>query len=67
MYVVVVCKDLMEFRQEYVEKDLRGVQQIGEWWELQTILATVETARVATVGRTATVAGTQSKMGDVMH
>lgn len=67
MYVAAACKDLMKFREEYVEKDLRGVQQTGEWWELQTILAIVGTARVAIVGRTATVAGTQLKMGDVMH
>ena len=67
MYVVAVCKDLMTLQKEYVEKDLRGVQQTGEWWELQTIPVIAETAHVATVGRTATVAGTQPKMGDVMH
>lgn len=67
MYVVAVYKDLMTFQKEYVEKDLGGVQQTGEWWELQMILVIVETAHVATAGRTATVAGTQLKMGDVMH
>jgi hypothetical protein len=67
VYVVAACKDLMTFQEEYVEKDPRGVRQTGEWWELQTILGIVGTAHVATVGRTATVAGTQLKMGDVMH
>lgn len=67
MYVVAACKDLMTFREEYVEKDRRGVQPTGEWWELQMRLAIVGTAHVATVGRTANVAGTQLKMGDVIH
>lgn len=43
------------------------MQQTGEWWELQTILVTVETAHVVTEERMATVAGTRLKMGDVMH
>ena len=67
MYAVAVCTDLMTFQKEYVEKDLRGVQQTGKWSELQTILAIVETAHVAIVGRTATVAVTQLKMGDATH
>ena len=65
--MVAVCKDPMTFQKDYVEKDLRGVQQTGEWWEQQTILAIAETAHAATVGRMATVAGTQLKMGDVTH
>jgi hypothetical protein len=67
VYVAAVCKDPMAFQKENAEKDQRGVQQTGEWWELQTILVIAETARVVTVERTATVAGTQLKMGDVIH
>lgn len=64
---MAVCKDLTTFRKQHVEKVLGVAQQTEEWWKQQMILATAETAHVATEERMVTVAGSQLKMGDVMH
>jgi hypothetical protein len=55
---------MVVFQTEYAEKDLFGVQQVGEWWVFQMRL---ETAREVTEERMEKEAGIQLKMGDVLH